>query len=1536
MSDNHSITADVYAAPCKPVLSLSPRHNSLRNHHHVASSSVVLQLIAVLVAGMSVIIGWRLFGLLTSRELQIVRSVAMSVVDHYIRAYNWLSSSAIVTLLLRPHSPSFVTTFAVECATAGALLVILYKLLVQTKWRTEKAAVDVAKRACSNDLPTRCSLLSSLYNAALNCCTNPRHWYVPKQKTAPSVAPGGGRIVAPRSRVRSSSLHRVSCVEIPTNKEHVVGLSYLFSASQSNAAASLSAPQQGERCTNTEIPCTTRPPYTLPSIPEQGPYYLTQLDRTLENVQTMKSSGPLEITNEHQLCPIEEASKVRQEYAEVPFTTEPGVGNIEGAYFSDVKGCANRLGQVDNSLGFAHSPLPDTPVSWFPRGPAASNTAHSLPSVSYYELNNGTQLDSARQNVSEHYSGLPLSSPEQQKAPLAIQTSGFPSYSLSASKKHLAVHETHAKLHIPTVNSYQQEDEQIKEHQMSCASASQWASSLHAGAPPQIRCAPESIECQRYSCATTWQSEDKDNIVPETLHRSDGGALSNSRGDRRASVGRPVMPVALPRAPPALCHMSVGELIHFFALPEHRSTLKSFYATVLMTADILPPSVAADLIRLPVKLQRPDPNVTEALCRCLLSYPPTSRNLTSMQIALAAWSLARSEFSRYPICFATMRSLADEALLCLNEFQPLSIANMLWACGKLKYRNEALLQGLAKAAVAQLDQFNAQNIANAYWSLGSLEFSRTALTPKRAKSTTNRGFSVVRCPKSSQEERYSKELAETEREGYQQEEQSWVYDVLITKLPSFNSQALANFIWACAKLQWTGENLRIKTHERVSSGSRTTAETLAFAPQQNKTLVLSAASLASRRAHECKPQEISNIMWALAKLSVTEATEDVCRLANHAAATLQHFNSQEVSNAYWAVGTLELRHTQLTPASVSQPVQLFNAVRNNSTSLSNCPLKKLSNNKEHQDTTAMLWRAELGGQSSVSLATPSTTESLGSPLLDSWRTFVTPVGNSRGDTCAGYLSRQQSEKDDDVEPSLYRETPLPLSCDGRTTCLRCEMTDDKHLFYPDGPASSDSTNPRTVLQTIHKDTFPKMSTGHDVRRSLDVQENAIPEQETEGDGEVRHACMTDESLQAEAHFVTDLAKDHHGGIVAESDITTCTVEGFHSEDRALLMVLLEKMQHFNAQAIANLLWSCGKLQWKCEEVCSASFEVVKKNISTFQPQNVANYLWAMAKLRLKNEELVRLLTDHVALHLMEFNTQELANVYWALGTLEIRDSPLTCVEVLDDQHSNDTEIHNTTPGSASAGMTSTPEWVARSYHNRCLQDSRDQKTKGRSTALYINRNVDLSNTHRTSGRTQLNGRMTVTAVLRARLRFFKPQELANFLWACARLKWKAMTVLEEAAETALRLTSRFKPQEIGNVVWALAKLNYRPVDLLEEVCAYTVRHIEAFTAQNIANIYWGLGALTLGQTKLTSANPPPEFITQLVILVKKFNDQEVTNFIWACSRLRWNHASVVAAAVEVFWSYVDRFRRHELASLQFAFRKLGRLDVAKQLDSRVV
>ncbi|MGO0309277.1 DUF1601 domain-containing protein [Endozoicomonas acroporae] len=281
----------------------------------------------------------------------------------------------------------------------------------------------------------------------------------------------------------------------------------------------------------------------------------------------------------------------------------------------------------------------------------------------------------------------------------------------------------------------------------------------------------------------------------------------------------------------------------------------------------------------------------------------------------------------------------------------------------------------------------------------------------------------------------------------------------------------------------------------------------------------------------------------------------------------------------------------------------------------------------------------------------------------------------------------------------------------------------------------------------------------------------------------------------------------------------------------------EEKDHFNPQDITNLLWASAKLvdnglelekTPKLKQVVAALLPHVttkaesKEQKDRFIPQHIANLLWAMAKLvdnglKLKKipklKEAVAALLLHVKTKAESkeekdhFNTQAIANLLWALAKLV----------------DNGLELEKT-PKLKQVVAALLP-------HVTSKAESKEQKDR------------------------------------------FIPQHIANLLWALAKLVDNGLELektakLKEALATLLyhvktkaeskEERDRFKPQGVANLLWALAKLVDNGLELektakLKETLAALLYHVKTtaeskeerdhFNTQGTVNLLWAMAKL---------------------------------------------------------------------------------------------
>ncbi|MGO0309266.1 DUF1601 domain-containing protein [Endozoicomonas acroporae] len=224
---------------------------------------------------------------------------------------------------------------------------------------------------------------------------------------------------------------------------------------------------------------------------------------------------------------------------------------------------------------------------------------------------------------------------------------------------------------------------------------------------------------------------------------------------------------------------------------------------------------------------------------------------------------------------------------------------------------------------------------------------------------------------------------------------------------------------------------------------------------------------------------------------------------------------------------------------------------------------------------------------------------------------------------------------------------------------------------------------------------------------------------------------------------------------------------------------------------------------------------------------------------------------------------------------------------------------------------------------------------------------------------------------------FNPQEVTNLLWSVAKLvgnglKPEKMPKLKEAVTALLphvqtkaeskKEKDHFKPQEVANLLWALAKLADNGLTLektpkLKETVTALLPHVQTkaeskkekdhFTPQHIANLLWALAKLVDNGLALENTPKLKEAVTALLPHLKtkaesqeekdQFKRQEVANLLWALAKLVENGLELektadIKEAVTVLLCHVqtkaeskegkDHFTPQHIANLLWALAKL--------------
>ncbi|WP_163387913.1 DUF1601 domain-containing protein, partial [Endozoicomonas acroporae] len=432
--------------------------------------------------------------------------------------------------------------------------------------------------------------------------------------------------------------------------------------------------------------------------------------------------------------------------------------------------------------------------------------------------------------------------------------------------------------------------------------------------------------------------------------------------------------------------------------------------------------------------------------------------------------------------------------------------------------------------------------------------------------------------------------------------------------------------------------------------------------------------------------------------------------------------------------------------------------------------------------------------------------------------------------------------------------------------------------------------------------------------------------------------------------------------------------------------------HFNTQATANLMWALAKLvenglelekTAKLKEALAALLHHVKAKAEAkeekghFNTQATANLLWAVAKLVENGLELEKTAQLKEALAALlrhvkakaeskeekdHFIPQNIANLLWAVAKLV------------------DNGLEQTAKLKEALG--------ALLHHVKAKAESKQERdhfnTQATVNLLWavaklVDNGLELEKTAQLKEVVAvLLPHVKVKAESKEEKDHFKPQEVANLLWAVAKLVDNGLELektprLKEAVAWLLPYVKtyaeskeekdRFSTQETANLLWAVAKLVDNGLELektpkLKEAVVALLPHVttkaesleetDPFTPQHIANLLWALAKLVDNGLELEKTPKLKEAVVALLPHVTTkaesleesdpFTPQHIANQLWALAKLvenRWKleKTSKLKKAVVALLPHVqtkaeskeekDQFKPQEVANMIWAVTKLG-------------
>jgi len=125
-----------------------------------------------------------------------------------------------------------------------------------------------------------------------------------------------------------------------------------------------------------------------------------------------------------------------------------------------------------------------------------------------------------------------------------------------------------------------------------------------------------------------------------------------------------------------------------------------------------------------------------------------------------------------------------------------------------------------------------------------------------------------------------------------------------------------------------------------------------------------------------------------------------------------------------------------------------------------------------------------------------------------------------------------------------------------------------------------------------------------------------------------------------------------------------------------------------------------------------------------------------------------------------------------------------------------------------------------------------------------------------------------------RIQDFEPQHVTNTIWACAKMRFKDVCMLQALVGRAVADRDRFGPVDFALTTWSCATLRYRDADWLQALVR--VRPVFAeFSPQNMSNFVWAVAALGFRNDHMMLAVG-----REVVWKIQDFKPQELSNLCW--------------------------------------------------------
>ena len=378
------------------------------------------------------------------------------------------------------------------------------------------------------------------------------------------------------------------------------------------------------------------------------------------------------------------------------------------------------------------------------------------------------------------------------------------------------------------------------------------------------------------------------------------------------------------------------------ALSQLAGHLMDAIGTSMMEQEVVIQQELANLLWAWATSQRADAALFGSIVRRMIAFPVVEGELRPQEWSNTVWALATAQvYDGAEALLQHVATLLKDHPEFAPAFKPQELSNTLWATATLLSNKPEPLSPtemesaltiwriLGKEVVARAGDFKSQELSNSLWAMATIGFGLTS-----THETQSNNYLIL--PSDQVEE--DRELME-----------AILQSVCIAArriLPKFRSQELNNVAWALARLvdhpsesvwdflaaigEQLSEQKRFVTSQDVGT-TRWSFATMGFYDEDLYRRI--AYRFAPTMAPSCKPQELSNAVWAVATAEIVveevdafdtslvpdqlrpKVRDPIVRLFALAADQLMKrpyaFKTQEVKDILWSFSKVGIRHPVL-------------------------------------------------------------------------------------------------------------------------------------------------------------------------------------------------------------------------------------------------------------------------------------------------------------------------------------------------------------------------------------------------------------------------------------------------------------------------------------------------------------------------------------------------------------------------------------------------------------------------------------------------